>query len=130
MPITVQYDREADALYIRLTDADRARTVEIDDTTYVDVDAADRAVGIELLYPSLGVNLENVAARFHLQEHVHDIAAGIAESGAPVPATFTASSTHLASSWVTTFLVEGTVPAARDFASTGAARADQVISAR
>jgi uncharacterized protein YuzE len=131
MPITVQYDREADALYIRLSNSARERTVEIDETTYVDADAAGHAVGIELLYPSMGVELEDMATRFHLREQLPEIAAAIARSGAPLPGpTVTVGSTHFASSSMTMISVEGTV-AAGDTASvaTGVAHADQVICA-
>jgi uncharacterized protein YuzE len=131
MPITVQYDREADALYIRLGDSARERTVEIDETTYVDVDAAGHVVGIELLYPSMGVELVDVATRFHLREQLPEIATAIAGSGAPIAApTLTVGTTHFASSSMTMITVEGTV-AAGDSASaaTGVAHADQVICA-
>lgn len=46
-----EYDANADALYAYLTDADVARTVEIDDSTNVDLDASGGIVGIEVLAP-------------------------------------------------------------------------------
>jgi uncharacterized protein YuzE len=129
MPVTVQYDREADALYIRLSDAARERTAEINDTTYVDLGADGQAVGIELLYPSMGVNLEEVGARFHLREHLAEIAAAIARSGAPTGvSTITVGSTRFASSSITMVAAEGTVAAGEAAAAaSGVARADQVI---
>jgi len=51
--VSAEYDPDADALYVRVADGDRARTVEINDVTYVDVDANGRPVGIEVLYPRL-----------------------------------------------------------------------------
>jgi uncharacterized protein YuzE len=62
MPITAEYDREADALYIRLREGERLRAVEIDETTYIDVDADGHALGIEVLYPSMGLALTEVVS--------------------------------------------------------------------
>ncbi len=47
-----QYDHEADALYITLTDAEVARTVELDPGTLVDVDRHGAPVGVEVLRPA------------------------------------------------------------------------------
>jgi uncharacterized protein YuzE len=130
MSIAAHYDTEADALYIRLSDEARERTVEIDETTYVDVDADGHPVGIELLYPSMGIELDAVAARFHLIEQLPQIVAAVARSGAPVSVpTVTVSSTHLASSSMTSVRIEGTVPGGESAAAVGTTNADRLICA-
>ena len=49
----LEYDRQADAIYLRLKDdAAIASTREIDDNVIIDVDAAGKLVGIELLFVS------------------------------------------------------------------------------
>jgi uncharacterized protein YuzE len=48
----VEYDRRADAIYIRLREAEVASTRELQDNLIVDVDADGRTVGIELLFVS------------------------------------------------------------------------------
>jgi uncharacterized protein YuzE len=45
----LKYDLNVGALYIRLTDRAVARTHEIDDNTFVDLDAAGGVVGIEVI---------------------------------------------------------------------------------
>ncbi len=111
MPITAQYDREADALYVRLADGDRVRAIEIDDATYVDVDADDRPIGIELLYPSMGVNLVGVAEQLALEPRLADIIAAITTTDAPVaPLTMTGGQ-YLASTSMVFTAVEGSVAA-------------------
>jgi uncharacterized protein YuzE len=129
MPITAEYDREADALYVRLRDGERQRAVEIDDSTYVDVDGDDRPVGIELLYPALGLNLETVVRRFSLEQQLSEILTAIGRTDAPVsPPTMTGGQL-LASTSIVTVSIEGTVGAARCIASPGIGHADPFISA-
>jgi len=133
MPITAQYDREADALYVRLADTSRHRTIEIDETTYIDIDIGvdGRAVGIELLYPSLGLSLEAAAARVQLHHQVPAICRAITEAGIPGVAPTVTGTSYLASTAITTFAVEGTVPAAGGpVGSPGITRGDKVINAR
>jgi uncharacterized protein YuzE len=45
----LDYDLSVGALYIRLTDRAVARTREIDDNTFVDLDDAGEVVGIEVI---------------------------------------------------------------------------------
>ncbi len=45
----IEYDPEADALYIALREAAVARTVEVTEGLVVDVDGEGRPVGIEVL---------------------------------------------------------------------------------
>ncbi len=46
---TVTYDPDVRALYIKLSEAAIAETVELSRTIYVDVDADGQAVGFEIL---------------------------------------------------------------------------------
>ena len=45
----IEYDPEADALYIRFRDATPAENVDIEDGMTVDLDAKKQLIGIELL---------------------------------------------------------------------------------
>ena len=60
----LKYDLSVGALYIRLTDHTVARTREIDDNTNVDLDAAGRPVGIEVLSIYHPWPLETVVSEF------------------------------------------------------------------
>ena len=53
----IEYDPEADAIYIALSDRPVSYTKSLDDSRYIDFDAADNPVGIELLNISSGVTL-------------------------------------------------------------------------
>lgn len=48
-PSVFEYDADAHALYYRLTAEPVVRTIDIDGRVLVDVDAAGKAVGIEVL---------------------------------------------------------------------------------
>jgi len=48
----LEYDRRADAIYIRLKDAEVATTRELEENLIVDLDEHGRLVGIELLFVS------------------------------------------------------------------------------
>jgi uncharacterized protein YuzE len=85
MPITAEYDRESDALYVRLRTGERLRAVEIDETTYIDVDADGQALGIEVLYPSMGLHLTDAVSRVSLHQQLPQILSAVSASGAPVP---------------------------------------------
>ena len=56
----VEYDPEADAVYVRLNDRRYARTEELDDYRNIDYDADGCAIGVEFLYVSKGVDLNEV----------------------------------------------------------------------
>lgn len=43
------YDRQADALYVRLREGRVERTVELAEGAYADLDAEDRPVGLEFV---------------------------------------------------------------------------------
>lgn len=48
----VEYDPQADAIYIRLKDEPVSTTREVDDNLIVDIGAAGKIVGIEILFVS------------------------------------------------------------------------------
>lgn len=60
--MNVEYDRQADAIYIRLKEAAVATTRELDDNLIVDLDAAGKMVGIELLFVSDYLGPDDVAS--------------------------------------------------------------------
>jgi|ERR1039458_4464683 uncharacterized protein YuzE len=127
MSITAEYDREADALYVHLRDGERQHAVEIDDSTYVDVDADDQPLGIELLYPAMGLNLQAAARRFSLEQLLPEIISAITDSEAPVsPPTMTGGQ-RLASTSIVMVAVEGTVAAAREVTSPAIGHPDRFI---
>jgi hypothetical protein len=49
MPITATFDEEVGALYVRLEDGERARSIETRDGFVLDVDADTNVLGIEAL---------------------------------------------------------------------------------
>jgi uncharacterized protein YuzE len=61
----VEYDQQADALYIELNGAaEVARTVEIDPGTLVDVDADGKLLGVEVIRPARPWPLDEVLSQF------------------------------------------------------------------
>ncbi len=59
--VEVSYDPEADAIYVRFSEPEgRVRTKRIDDRRLVDYDENGSLVGVELLFVSQGVRLEDV----------------------------------------------------------------------
>ena len=67
--MVVEYDTEAGAFYVRVTDHEVARTVEISTFVSVDVDSDDQVVGLELLCLPSAVSVEErsgLQARFPL----------------------------------------------------------------
>ena len=67
------YDTQADALYIRLNDKSFAVTKNLDDQRYVNYAEDGTPIGIEILYPSLGVNVDGLPSEASvgrlLEEH-------------------------------------------------------------
>jgi uncharacterized protein YuzE len=112
MPITASYDPEADALYVRLGDAERAKTIEVDDVVYVDVDAEGQAIGLELLYPSLGLDAQKIADRTGLHSRMTEILAAIAAVGAPIAIPTVTGGAHFTTmTTILTHRAEGTIGA-------------------
>lgn len=60
------YDSEADALYVRLTDERVARSIELGDRLVVDLDAGGAARGVEIISPGhpFAGHLAEAARRF------------------------------------------------------------------
>ncbi|MGH2694371.1 MAG: DUF2283 domain-containing protein [Actinomycetota bacterium] len=64
---TYEYDPSADALVIKLRpESEIARTVEVNDSRFVDVNADGDVVEIEILWASGGVQVEDLIDRFQL----------------------------------------------------------------
>jgi uncharacterized protein YuzE len=66
MSFTATYDPDADAAYIRLRSGTRQTTIEIDERHYVDVDDHGGVLGIEVLYPRMGLDLGQICDEFGL----------------------------------------------------------------
>lgn len=65
------YDREADAIYIRLADGQYAYGQDLDDSRRVDFDADGAPIGIELLNVSDGVDVEDLPERQVVEDALH-----------------------------------------------------------
>jgi len=60
MGIRVEHDKEADAIYIYLSDGEYAYGKDIDNERRIDYDATGQPMGIELLCVSEGVILDDL----------------------------------------------------------------------
>jgi hypothetical protein len=56
----VEFDREADAIYVHLLPKSYAYGVDLDDWRRVDYSAEDEPIGVELLMVSKGVNVHQL----------------------------------------------------------------------
>lgn len=57
----ISFDPEAGAMYIRFSPHKVARTIELKDEVFVDVDTKDNLIGIELLNPiKMGITLQEI----------------------------------------------------------------------
>jgi uncharacterized protein YuzE len=70
--MTIQYDKIADAVYMKLSDGPVAKTLEINDRLNVDMDSKGNTIGIEILDASSQEDLvsmiqENVSTGFPIQ---------------------------------------------------------------
>ncbi len=68
----VKYDREADAIYIKLNDARYAYGKDLDDLRRVDYDADGNPRGIELLCVSEGVVTDDLPNRAEVERVLDD----------------------------------------------------------
>jgi len=68
MLVETVYDRQADAFYIRLREGEVVRTDEIDDLTFVDVDASGEVLGIEVLHPARDVPTQMIVERYNIAQ--------------------------------------------------------------
>jgi uncharacterized protein YuzE len=71
----LEYDRQADAAYVRVTDRPVACSRELDEQRIVDYDDRGEIVGFEFLTVSLGVELNGLPYRPALERLLaqHDI---------------------------------------------------------
>jgi uncharacterized protein YuzE len=63
---STEYDTDADALYIRLSESKVARTREFDTLTMVDEDSDGGAIGIEVIHPARPWPLETILESYSL----------------------------------------------------------------
>lgn len=56
----IKYDKEADALYLYLSDKPYSHGVDLDKQRRIDYSADNEPIGIELLSVSKGINLEGL----------------------------------------------------------------------
>jgi uncharacterized protein YuzE len=73
-----EFDREADALYIRIRDTARDRTVELDDYRIVDFDADGNVVGLEVLYPDAHLDIAPIARQLGFADQLAEIDEAVA----------------------------------------------------
>jgi uncharacterized protein YuzE len=84
MAIRAEYDPEADALYVRVSDAPVARNIEHDHSIAVDVDDAGDIVGLVILSPRRNsAKLPLIADRLGFLDRLGEIAASIREAIPP-----------------------------------------------
>lgn len=70
--VTMEFDFNANALYLGLRDAEVPveRTIEVDTGTMVDLDEAGTVVGIEVLNPARQWPLRDIIDRFPMPAHI------------------------------------------------------------
>ncbi len=68
MSVRIDYDLDADALYVTLSDRGVAETLEIDEETHVDVDSAGRPTGIEVISFRRVWPLDRILDRFEIDD--------------------------------------------------------------
>src|ERR1039457_1042285 len=88
MPITAEYDANAGAIYVRLTDGTVARTIEAMGFV-IDVDERERPIGLEITGPRNAAQIGGVVERFGLLDRLGEIRQAIASELAP-PTAYTA----------------------------------------
>ena len=64
--VSLTIDDEAEAAYLRLGPGPVARTVEFNEAIFVDLDALDVVVGVEVLDLGTTVPLDELVARHHI----------------------------------------------------------------
>ncbi|MDV2988589.1 MAG: DUF2283 domain-containing protein [Dehalogenimonas sp.] len=64
----IQYDKEADAIYIKFKQGKYAYGKELDDLRRVDYDSKDRPIGVELLCVSRGIDTMDLPRRPEIDE--------------------------------------------------------------
>lgn len=66
--IKLEYDKEADALYIRLRRRKHHHSREVDESRFIDYAANNTVIGIEVLYASGGIDTEGLPHRANIKE--------------------------------------------------------------
>ncbi len=66
--MNVEYDTEADALYVRLARGEVARTRRLDSSRAVDYRADGTVLGVEFLFVSKSIRLQDVPERERVAE--------------------------------------------------------------
>ena len=59
-PLTVTYDQDADAAYVAFSRSDTSRQTRLDDGRIIDYAADGSVVGVEILSPSRGIDLDGI----------------------------------------------------------------------
>ena len=72
MQMKMKYDRQADAVYIRISDAPYAYGVDLDDLRRIDYDADGNPRGVELLCVSEGVITDDLPNRAEIERALGD----------------------------------------------------------
>lgn len=91
-----EYDRDADAVYIRLADGEVARTVEVDDYRILDLDEQGNVIGLEVLYPAVNLVIAPIARDHGFADKLHEIDQALADVFAsPVEASLTMAITYV-----------------------------------
>jgi uncharacterized protein YuzE len=68
----MKFDRKADAIYFRFNDEPVAYTKKLDDMRYIDIDANDEPIGIELLCVSDGVITDDLPHKAEVERALDD----------------------------------------------------------
>ena len=88
----MRVDADAGAAYVSISRAAVARTEPSSESVLIDVDAAGRPVGIELLTLTATVDVDGIAEKYHLPDDVRAelrrVLGGEGEGG-PVPGSVT-----------------------------------------
>lgn len=69
----IELDTEANALYLYVRDGEVARTLEVEEGVYLDLDAEDRPLGLEFVYAEDFLDfLKRHGGRIRIPERVED----------------------------------------------------------
>lgn len=90
---SAEFDREANALYIRIGEGEVARTVDVDDYRIVDIDAGGAVLGVEVLYPADNLQIAALARQFGFAHLLDDIDEAIVDAMGGIAGTKTVTAT-------------------------------------
>ena len=79
--VSVKLDRDAGAAYLRLGTSGVSRTVEFSEDIFVDLDAMDVVVGVELLDLISSIPIDELASRFHIHSESLRILSAAIDAG-------------------------------------------------